>query len=142
MYRSASLDFLVMMTGDWWWVAGGFGIARELCSQAVLTHQSPTTRHPSPLQSQRLPPGPTRRLLRLVILEAVDLHAAHPRQLDRIVGGANHFFPCDLARHVELIERIVHRLHSVLLSRLHHRVDLVDLVLTNQRADRGRADEN
>jgi hypothetical protein len=47
-----------------------------------------------------------------------------------------------LARHVQLIQRVVHRLHAVLLSGLHHRVDLVHLVVADEGPDGWRRDED
>ena len=48
----------------------------------------------------------------------------------------------DLARLHEVRERLVHRLHAEPAAGLHDRVDLVDLALADQVADRGRGDQD
>src|SRR6266571_2196502 len=77
---------------------------------------------------------------RLLVLER--RLANHPQELVRIRRDAQalllHHFPA----HVELVQRVVQRLHPVLLAGLHRRFDLVHLVVADQRADRRRADHD
>src|SRR6266849_2422652 len=65
--------------------------------------------------------------------------ADHPQELIRRRRDAQAFLLRHLAAEVELVQRIVQRLHAVLLPCLHRRLDLVDLVVADQGADRGRA---
>src|SRR5207237_1300137 len=48
----------------------------------------------------------------------------------------------DFPAHVQLVQRVVQRLHAVLLARLHHRRDLFDLFVADERPDRGGHDQN
>src|SRR5947207_6259947 len=66
----------------------------------------------------------------------------HPQEVVGIRGHAEAFVFGHLARNVVLVERVVQRLHPVLFPRLHHRRDLLDFVVPDQGADRGRADED
>src|SRR3989441_3812486 len=68
--------------------------------------------------------------------------ADHPQELVRRRGHPEAFVLGDLAAHVQLVERIVQRLHPVLLARLHHGRDLLDLLVPNQRPHRGGHDED
>src|SRR5204863_1161608 len=68
--------------------------------------------------------------------------ADHPQEVVRRGRHPQAFVLADLAAHVQLVQRIVERLHPVLLARLHHRRDLLDLLVPNQRPDRGRHDED
>src|SRR6266550_3653810 len=66
----------------------------------------------------------------------------HPQEVIGLRRDAQALLLGHLAPHVELVERVVQGLHPVFLPGLHHRGDLLDLVVTDQRADRGRADED
>src|SRR3989454_2590906 len=68
--------------------------------------------------------------------------ADHPQELVRRRGHPEAFVLGDLAAHIQLVERIVQRLHPVLLARLHHGRDLLDLLVANQRPHRGGHDED
>src|SRR6059058_1206073 len=68
--------------------------------------------------------------------------ADHPQKLVRRRRHPQAFVLGDLAAHVQLVERIVQRLHPVLLARLHHGRDLLDLLVPNQRPYRGGHDED
>src|SRR5881409_2806835 len=68
--------------------------------------------------------------------------ADHPQELVRRRRHPQAFVLGDLAAHVQLVQRIVERLHPVLLARLHHGRDLLDLLVPDQRPDRGRHDED
>src|SRR5699024_4878785 len=85
----------------------------------------PTSLFPS--CSRLLLVQPTRQRLVAVARAAsvVERHPAdHAEKLVRIAGHAKTFLVRYLAAHVELVERVVERLHAVLLSRLHQRIDL------------------
>src|SRR4051812_4266084 len=69
-------------------------------------------------------------------------HAHHAHELTLVGRGAQTVVGRDLLGHVELVQRVVHRLHAELLAGLHRRVDLVDLVVANQRANGASHDEN
>src|SRR5690349_15574659 len=66
----------------------------------------------------------------------------HAQELIRVARHAQTLLVRHLPAHVELVEPVVERLHAVLLPRLHERVDLMDLVVANERADRRRHDED
>src|SRR2546430_1858281 len=68
--------------------------------------------------------------------------ADHPQELVRRRGHPEAFVLGALAAHVQLVERIVQRLHPVLLARLHHGRDLLDLLVPNQGPHRGGHDED
>src|SRR5437867_2510274 len=68
--------------------------------------------------------------------------ADHPQELVRRRGHPEAFVLGDLTAHVQLVERIVQRLHPVLLARLHHGRDLLDLLVPNERPYRGGHDED
>src|SRR6185503_18296007 len=68
--------------------------------------------------------------------------ANHPLELGWISAYAQALVRRHFAVHVQLVQSIVERLHAPLLSGLHRRIDLVDLVVTYQRADRGGNHEN
>src|SRR5438128_2096790 len=74
---------------------------------------------------------------RLLVLER--RLADHPQELVRIRRDAQAFLLQDFPADVELVQRVVQRLHPVLLARLHRRFDLVHLVVADQGADRRRA---
>src|SRR6266566_4869347 len=67
------------------------------------------------------------------------LLADHPQELVRIGGDPQTLLLRHFTVHVELVERIGERLHPILLPGLHRRLDLVDLVVADQRPDGGRA---
>src|SRR6266704_1055778 len=77
---------------------------------------------------------------RLLVLER--RLANHPQELVRIRRDAQALLLHHVPRHVELVQRVVQRLHPVLLAGLHRRFDLVHLVVADQRADRWRADHD
>src|SRR5437867_2636681 len=62
--------------------------------------------------------------------------ADHPQEIVRVGCGAEALLLRDLAGDVQLVQRVVQRLHAVLLPRLHRGLDLVHLVVADQRADR------
>src|SRR5438132_1295777 len=68
--------------------------------------------------------------------------ADHPQELVRVRRDAEALVLGNLATQVELVQRVVQRLHAVLLARLHHRRDLFDLFVADQRPDRGGHDQN
>src|SRR3954466_1364679 len=65
-------------------------------------------------------------------------HPDHPQELLGVAGDALAFLLRYLTAGVELEQGIVHGLHAELLARLHGRVDLVNLVVADERADGGR----
>src|SRR5881398_2600577 len=68
--------------------------------------------------------------------------ADHPQKLVRRRRHPEALVLGDLAAHIQLVERIVQRLHPVLLARLHHGRDLLDLLVPNQRPHGGGHDED
>src|SRR5205823_2571094 len=68
--------------------------------------------------------------------------ADHPQELVRRRGHAQALVLRDLAAHVQLVERIVQSLHPVLLARLLHRWDLLDLLVPDQRPHGGGHDQD
>src|SRR6266513_1842646 len=65
--------------------------------------------------------------------------ADHPQELVGIGGHPQTLVLPDLAVHVQLVQRVGEGLHPVLLARLHRRLDLVHLVVADERPDRRRA---
>src|SRR6185503_3258184 len=65
-----------------------------------------------------------------------------PQEVVRLGRHAQTLVLGHFTAHVQLVERVVQRLHAVLLSRLHRRLDLVHLVVADQGADRGRTDHD
>src|SRR5882762_882671 len=86
--------------------------------------------------------GPFRRRARdrWTVLLVRGRFADGPQEIVGLGRNAQALVFGDLASHVELIERVVQRLHTVLFSGLHRRLDLVDLVVADQGANRERAD--
>src|SRR5688572_15579662 len=80
-------------------------------------------------------PYPSRLLLHRSLAILGRRHAHHAHELTLVARGADAVVGRDLLGHVELVQRIVHRLHAELLAGLHRRIDLVDLVVADERAD-------
>src|SRR5437660_166820 len=68
--------------------------------------------------------------------------ADHPQEFVRVRRDAETLVFGDFAAQVELVQGVVQRLHAVLLPRLHHGRDLLDLLVPNQGTDGGRHDED
>jgi len=98
------------------------------------------------LPPYRLTPGAPRRARRRRAGRRRDRARAALQHLDELVRerrDRNRELLRDDAPVDERRERLVERLHPVLvLPRLHHRVDLVELVLADEVPDRGRRDED
>src|SRR5665213_4268088 len=80
----------------------------------------------SPLASAR-----RRRTLRPRLRRRIALDhrlADQPIELGRIARHPQALLLVHLACHVQLVQRVVHRLHAVLFSGLHRRIDLVNFV--------------
>src|SRR4029450_2391213 len=85
--------------------------------------------------------GGASRLCRSGALSAVD--AEHLLELLELSGVPERFVDADVVLLYERRERLPHRLHAELrLADLHLRVDLVDLLLADEVADRGVRDHD
>src|SRR5256885_15737288 len=85
---------------------------RAWCAEAwiagVALNALPSTLYALALDAQRLPATGGGLLRFLIAFHPLDVHVAHPGQLDGIVRRADDFFPRDFARHVELVQCVVH----------------------------------
>src|SRR2546425_633450 len=68
--------------------------------------------------------------------------ADHAQELVGVRGDAQALVFGDFAAQVERVEGVVQRLHTVFLPGLHRRLDLVHLVVADQRSDRRGADHD
>src|SRR5678815_63543 len=99
-----------------------------------------------PYRLTALPLQPTRQLplsrRRGDVLLLHRSHADHPEELLGIVRHPLALFLGHFLVGVELVERVVHGLHAVLLTRLQRGIDLVDLVIADERPDGGGRDHD
>src|SRR5207247_8778331 len=88
--------------------------------------------------------GPLRRRAcdRWTVLLVRGRFADGPQEIVGLGRHAQALVFGDLSSHVELIERVVQRLHTVLFPGLHRRLALVDLVVADQGWTRRRADRD